>query len=302
MKITHNGLVNSVSGSIQTNLKKLHELQQKLSSGKTVSTASDNPISTAQLNILKTKKNQYEQFIKTIDNSLGWLEATENNLMDISNSMVSLREICIQAGNGALNQEGRNALLLQVNQLKAKLLNDANAQYIGNYLFGGLQTTEIPFEEHPVLGVVYSGDNSLMNRGISFESEISINIDGERIFNYNNSVSSDPNVFRIIENLEQALANGDTASISSDILAQIDRASTNILNLVAEVGSKVKRLELTRQQIDNNILNFTKNISVKEDVDIAEMIMDLKKTETVYQASLAVAGRIFPPSLLDFLK
>lgn len=302
MKITYNGLVNSVTGSIQTNLKKMLELQERLSSGKTINKPSDNPVSTAQLNILKSRKIQHEQYLKNINNSIGWLESTENHLTEISNSLVTLREISIQAGNGALNQEGRNTLLLQVTQIKNKLLNDLNAQHLGNYLFAGLKTTSKPFEEHPVLGVVYLGDNNVMNRGISFESEIGINIDGERIFNFNNSVSADQNVFEIIENLEQALAAGDTLTISSDIIAQLDRASTNILNLISEVGSKVQRLELTKHQHENDILNYTKNISVKEDIDIPEAIMNLKQAETAYRTSLAVAGRIFPPSLLDFLK
>ena len=146
MKVTYNSLVNTVSNSIQANLKKLQDFQQKLSSGKNINMVSDDPINVAQLNILKTKKNQNEQYIKNIDKSLAWLDSTENNLSEISNTLVSLREVCIQAGDGTLNQDGLNSLLLQVKQLKSKMLNDANSQYLDNYIFAGLKTTQKPFE------------------------------------------------------------------------------------------------------------------------------------------------------------
>ncbi len=301
MKITFNSLINTVTNSIQTNLNKLQSLQEKLSTGKNIARPSDNPVNTAQLNIYKTKKNQHEQFIKTIDNSLSWLEATENSLSEINNSLVSIRSICIQAGNGALNQEGLNALLLQVDQLKNKLLTDANAQYLGNYIFGGLNTLQKPFEE--VGDVVnYNGDSENLWRAVSFDSNISINIDGKRLFNYDNTVSADPNLFQVISNLKEALRSGDTNSISGQILEQIDRASTNIQNLISEIGAKVKRLELTKQQHENEILNLTKSISIIEDIDFPSAVMELQKAEIIYSSSLNLAGRIFPRSLLDYLK
>jgi flagellar hook-associated protein 3 FlgL len=301
MKITYNNLINSVSNSVQTNMKKLQDLQEKLSSGKLVSKPSDNPISIAQLNIYKSKKSQHEQFIKTVDNSLSWLQATENNLSDISTSLVSIREICVQAGNGTLNQEGLNALLYQVEQLGDKLLSDSNAQYLGNYIFAGLGTTNKPFEETGGI-VSYNGDGNAMMREISFESNISINIDGARIFNIDNTVSSDPNVFQIIDSLKQALSSGDVSSISSQILDQVDKASTNVSNLISEVGAKVKILELTREQHENDILNIETNISTNEDIDIADVVMELKNAEVIYSTSLSVAGRIIPVTLLDYLK
>ncbi len=301
MKITFNSLVDSVSNSIQKNLNKLQNIQDKLSAGKNITKPSDNPINTAQINIMKTKKSQHEQFIKTIDSSLGWLEATENNLSEINSTLVSIRSICVQAGNGALNQDGLNALFLQVNQLKNKLLEDANAQYLGNYLFAGLNTMQKPFEE--VSGIVnYLGNDGLMLRLVSFDSNISINIDGKRIFNIDNKISSDPNVFQIISNLEEALQSGNTEIIGTEILSQIDRATVNIQNLISEIGAKVTRLELTKKQHESEILNITKNISIVEDIDVADTVMELKKAETVYLTSLNLAGRIFPQSLLDFLK
>jgi flagellar hook-associated protein 3 FlgL len=42
--------------------------------------------------------------------------------------------------------------------------------------------------------------------------------------------------------------------------------------------------------------------SKNEDVDLAEVVTDLKMSENVYRASLSSAGRIIQPSLVDFIK
>lgn len=303
MKITYNSLINSVSNSVQANLRKLQNLQQMLSSGKSVNTPSDDPIKTARLNILGTKKNQHNQYIKTIDQATSWLEFTENSLNQINSTMQDIRDMCIQAGNGALNEEGRNSIALSLDQAKQNLINYANSQYLGNYIFAGLNTTEKPFIKDAVPGgITYTGDDSPMVREISFESEIEINIDGTRLFNIGNAVSADNNVFEIIDDLRQAVIDGDLEKISGDILNVVDNACKNIGNIYSEIGSKINRLNMAKQQHENNVVDITKTISTNQDIDIAEVIMELKKAEMVYNTSLSVAGRIFPPSLLDYLR
>jgi len=303
MKITYNSLINSVSNSVQTNLRKLQGLQQMLSSGKNVNAPSDDPIKTARLNILGTKKSQHIQFIKTIDQATGWLEFTENSLDQINSTMQDIRDMSIQAGNGALNEEGRNSIALSLGQSKEKLMNYANSQYLGNYVFAGLNTTEKPFVEDAVPGgISYTGDDSSMAREISFGSQMDININGARLFNMGNAVSADPNIFELIDDLRQALIDGDLEEISGDILNKVDNACKNIGNIYSEIGSKINRLNMSKQQHENIILDLSKTISTNEDIDIAEVIMELRKAEMVYNTSLSVAGRIFPPSLLDYLK
>lgn len=303
MRITYNSLIDSISTSMQSNLTKLQNLQERLSSGKTISKPSDDPVASINLSIFKTKKSQYGKYMDTIDKASSWLETTENALNQINSTMIELRDICIQGANESLTLEGRHSLLLKVEQLEEKMLNDANLQHLGNHIFSGLKTNQRPFIKDLGTGQVqYLGDQGVMVREISFESTMDINIDGARLFNMDNAVSGDPNLFEVIGSLKQALGNGDTEKLSDEVLLQLDRAETNIINIYSEIGSKVNRLDLTRVQHENALLTVDKRISTTEDIDIAEVIMDLKKAEMVYMTSLNVAGRIFPPSLLDYLK
>ena len=48
------------------------------------------------------------------------------------------------------------------------------------------------------------------------------------------------------------------------------------------------------------MINLKDILSKTEDIDVAEVIMELKMQENVYMTSLAAGTRIIQPSLLDF--
>lgn len=302
MRITLNSLIDTISGSLQTNLKKLQNLQNGLSSGKQISTPSDDPINTAKLVVFKTKQNQYNQYVKVIEESKTWLTITENAIDQVNNIIIEIRQACIESGNASVPDSARESVVLKLQQLKEELIDESNSKYMNKYIFSGLNTMGKPFEE--TAGVVtYNGDTGQMQREISFSSTIEINFNGADVFNMSGSaIPGDPNTFEIIDNLITSLQAGDIDTISNVILAQVDRAHENIVNIYSEIGSRINRLDLTREQNENNLLSITEMISVIEDIDIAEAVMELKKAEIVYQNSLNVAGKILPLSLLDFLE
>lgn len=302
MRVTYNSLRNTISDNFQKNLSKLQELQDQLSSGKVINTPSDDPINTAKLSILKTKINQHEQFIKTIDESETWLTLTENAVNQINSNILEVRQVCVEGGNGALSDEGRNSLIIKLEQLKEELISNSNSKCMNKYIFAGLSTLEKPFNEGGGI-VTYNGDAETMYRKITFGADIEININGDELFNMSGSaIPGDPNVFEIIDDLITSLQSGDIDNISNVILARIDRAHMNIVDSYSKIGSKISRLMMTRSQNENNMLSLDKMTSIIEDVDIAEKITELKKAEMTYQVSLSIAGRIFPSTLLDYLR
>ncbi len=72
--------------------------------------------------------------------------------------------------------------------------------------------------------------------------------------------------------------------------------------IISEIGVKVNRVELTSNRILDDTLNLKDLLSKNEDADIAEVVMNLKLQEYVYQASLSGGAKIIQPSLVDFLR
>jgi len=97
-----------------------------------------------------------------------------------------------------------------------------------------------------------------------------------------------------------ALNTGDHQAIAG-MLTKLDADINNLLRIRADIGARINRVELTANRLDSDNINFTKLMSVNEDVDMAEVIMNLKNEENVYRASLAGGARIIMPTLIDFL-
>ena len=138
----------------------------------------------------------------------------------------------------------------------------------------------------------YRGDNSKISRKISSSSKIQINQSGKEFENILNS----------LENLEENLRNDETSDISNHNIEELDKNIDTILQMRSENGARQKRMEMTKNRLEEDKIKFEKLLSKNEDVDIAKTIMDLKMSENVYRAALSSGSRIIQPSLVDFIK
>ncbi len=104
-----------------------------------------------------------------------------------------------------------------------------------------------------------------------------------------------------VDNFIAALENYDQPAINQ-FLGDIDEHHNRILATRADLGAKTSRLELAVKRTEDNELSFTEALSVVEDVDMAEAILQLKIYESVYNASLSTGTKIIQPSLVDFIR
>ncbi|AFS77323.1 flagellar hook-associated protein 3 [Gottschalkia acidurici 9a] len=116
-----------------------------------------------------------------------------------------------------------------------------------------------------------------------------------------NDESSKSALVQVFDNLIKNLEKGEHEKISS-MIEDVDKVKESVLAIRAEIGAKTNRLEMTENRLSSEKLNFKKVLSLNEDVDEAEVIMEAKMAEAVYNASLAVGSKIIQPTLVDFLR
>ena len=122
---------------------------------------------------------------------------------------------------------------------------------------------------------------------------VSINLLGPDVFN---------EIFNTLDKLETAINDDDTESLSGHLLQDIDTSLETVLMYRSQVGARSNRLEAVVSRLDASEINYKERLSYAEDVDLAQMITDLKMEESVYRASLAIGARIIQPSLVDYLR
>lgn len=101
--------------------------------------------------------------------------------------------------------------------------------------------------------------------------------------------------------LETAYAEDNlTKSFSSGVTLYQSHYS-DITTQLADLGSRMKRLELNETRLESQMLTVKELKSSNEDTDIEATAVEFKQAQDVYDASLLVAAQIVQKSLLDFI-
>ncbi|MNZ23465.1 Flagellar hook-associated protein 3 [compost metagenome] len=133
-----------------------------------------------QLSQEQALNGQYKTNITAAKNSLNSEEAI---LTSIGNVLQRVREIAVQAGNGAQDSSDKRALATELAQREDELLTLLNSRDAnGKYLFSGSQGDMQPFVRNPDGTYSYQGDESQRQVQIASSTFLSISDSGKELF------------------------------------------------------------------------------------------------------------------------
>ncbi|MGM0471738.1 MAG: flagellar hook-associated protein FlgL [Bacillota bacterium] len=294
MRVTNGMMVNNLLDNISDSNERLERYNDQLSTGKQFDRPSQDPTGTVTSMGLSSDIGENQQFNRNIDQALSWMGYSESALKDANKIMQKVRESAVRGANDSLSDTDRQNIADEVEELGNNLAEIANSSYKGDYIFAGDKVEVKPYQETDPnkTGFGYRGNKEGLNKEITKGSKMNINQDGAFF----------AEVFENIDNLVKDLRSGDIVANSDDRLTELDNSLDTVIRKRSELGSKVNRLELTQNRLEDNEVNLKELKSENEDVDIAETIMNLKMSENVHRAALSSGSRIIQPSLVDFLK
>lgn len=156
--------------------------QQQISAGKRVVTPSDDPVAAARILQLESEQARITQFQKNIAGATTSLDLEEAQLETVGNLLVRVRELTVQAGDGALSRNERLAIATELETRLGELGALANTRSpSGEYLFGGYKGEQEPFVR---VGndFTYRGDDGQRVLQIGSSTRIPVNDSGNAIF------------------------------------------------------------------------------------------------------------------------
>ena len=110
------------------------------------------------------------------------------------------------------------------------------------------------------------------------------------------------NAFNVLTDLYEGTNNDMPAAEITKIIAPLQDGQNHLLTRNSEIGGRVRRLDLLEARYEQDAINYERMRSDAEDADMAEVIINLKMAEAVYQAALSAGARIIQPTLMDFLR
>jgi flagellar hook-associated protein 3 FlgL len=180
--------------------EKIADTQERVSTGKSILRASDDPVAAVNLSVAKEQSLILEQFQRNIDSADTKLKLTDSTLQQTVNVLTRFSELITMARNGALNEEGHLAISTEMKQLKEVLLGLANTTDAnGQGIFGGYNGVDRPFELKVDGSVEYLGNRGQNNLQISENMTVATNIDGGSAFMRINTEGGRRSLFDIVD-------------------------------------------------------------------------------------------------------
>lgn len=317
MRVTNSMMINQFLYNMNSNLGRMQKYDYQLATGRKIMRPSDDPVGITRSLQARTDLSKLEQYNQNVADAKAWLTQTETSLMEMNEVVKRAYDLAMDAANATKTPKDRQASAKELRELEEQIIQAANTTFGGRYVFGGYNTSKEPFEikkeDDGTRSLIYNGvdlksdvdaDRQILEElgaeSISYEigpkTQMKVSINGVELFGV-----GDGNIFDVISQLTDALENDDVDVIDKSI-GDLQRAQEDILSKLADVGGKYNRLEMVKHRYGDDKINYTAVKSSVEDVDQAEVTMQLKMAEMVYRSSLAVGARIIQPTLVDFLR
>ncbi len=257
---------NVASLNAQRNLRgtklSMDKTLEKLSSGQRINRAGDDAAGLAISENLKAQIRGLGQAERNAEDGISLVQIAEGGLSEVSNIMIRLRELAVQAASDTIGPTERKFLNVEFEQLTSEVDRIANS-------------TE--FNRVPLLngtGAVFDIQIGTRNDPISDRLTF-------------DASSADVNVSALGLNLASV---ADKISAQNS-LAAIDQAIISVSGIRADFGALQNRLQSTVNNIGISVENLSAANSRIRDTDIAAETASLTKSNILMQAGTSVLSQ-----------
>ena len=121
-------------------------LSEQASSGLKFQSIPDSPLEA--LNVLSNKAHdsRLDAYLGNIQDARTVLEIGTTALRNAGTILTKARQLAIEGAHSANDQAAREGIATEVDSLLKRLIDVANTQYSGQYIFGGTATKTVPFK------------------------------------------------------------------------------------------------------------------------------------------------------------
>ncbi|TCO76469.1 flagellar hook-associated protein 3 FlgL [Marinisporobacter balticus] len=321
MRITNSMMSSTMLMNLNNSLRRMNKGNTQMVTGKKFSMPSDDPIGVSKSLALNTAVAQLERHKKNAEDATSWFQITETAVAEVSNILLRAKELAVSA-DGLESKVDKEKIKVEIDQLTEELVNLSNTSYSGKHVFSGYRTEQKLLDENGKY-INEIKNKEKMDYQVSIGDTIDVNTLGHKLFgiapNVPNPADLDtvntggttPNdganagetaqLIGVFEALSKALGDDNQTDIGKSI-GRIEKHLDNVLSVRGEIGAKTRRMEMSIDRIEQDIINFTALLSKNEDADMAEVIMKFKNDENVYRAALSTGAKVIQPSLVDFIR
>jgi flagellin len=243
---------------------KLQSSLAKLSSGMRITSAKDDAAGLAISEKLRSHIRGLAQAERNANDGISLVQTAEGALDEVSNILIRMRELGVQAANGTLGAEERDYLDDEFQDLVAEIDRIANVtEFNGQKLLNGATSGGITFQVGLSAG---TDDRITVSIGKTFASSIGTGT----------SIGS---------------SHVSTVTMARNALAVVDAALNDISGVRGDLGAAQNRLAITVRNLATQRENLSAANSRIRDVDVAQETVEMTRSQILMQAGVSVLAQ-----------
>ncbi len=296
MRITFAHSYDKSIRDINSKKESLDRLTTMASSGKRMLNPSDDPIAWSQAMNVKQNIREIENYNSNLEFALGWNRATEDALNAMSDVIMRARDAAT-AFVSANSPEEQHALAQTLDQAVQEALALANTRYGDEFLFGGKNSTSIPFDSTDL--TQYHGSTDALEVRTGVNQRQVVNIDGKKSF-FTDSTDPDSSILQTLVEVRDAITAGDTNAVQSQ-LQDLDAGYAHLTAMGTLIGTRLEKMEHYQATLNSLKLQDQTKLSGLEDADLVDVLTRLQQQRTALEAALRVTSTMDDLNLAKLL-
>ena len=247
---------------------------EKISSGKKINSAKDNPLKIEQSENFKMQIRALEMANKNLQDSTSMIQVADTAMGTISEALIRMKELTVQAANEVTNEADRKLIQDEIDVLRSHIDDTAkNTEFNGNKLLVNGNVTDNSKPDYVEMQIGANVGDSI---GIPF-----FNVSSETLG---------------IDKLD--VVNDATKALNS-----IDEALKDVNGCRAKYGAVQNRLENSIEITSSASYTYEKSSSDINDADIALEMAEIARTSILMESATAMMAQSnnFPKDMLNIL-
>lgn len=247
---------------------------EKISSGKKINSAKDNPLKIEQSENFRMQIRALEMANKNLQDSTSMIQVADTAMGTISEALIRMKELTVQAANEVTNEADRKLIQDEIDVLRSHIDDTAkNTEFNGNKLLVNGNVTDNSKPDYVEMQIGANVGDSI---GIPF-----FNVSSETLG---------------IDKL-------DVVNDATKVLNSIDEALKDVNACRAKYGAVQNRLENSIEITSSSSYIYEKSSSDINDADIALEMAEIARTSILMESATAMMAQSnnFPKDMLNIL-
>jgi flagellar hook-associated protein 3 FlgL len=278
--------------------RRMERAQNQISSGKKITSASDDPDQVSTLLQTRAELESCQQVEKNLGRVKTEVDTAEQALTAADQLLQDARSAAAQGASTTVTQETRNILAGQIQSMMEHMASIANTSVEGRYVFSGDSDSSpafaLDFTQTPPYGA-YLGSASSRQVLTSDGSTFIASLSGGTLFD-----APGNSVFGALDQLRTALLSGVDTNITA--------ASQNLSSVEDYLGTQHAAYGAVQTRVNSAVNVASKReVTLKtqvgniEDADLSTAIVEFTKASTDRNAALQAQAQMPRKSLFDYL-